>query len=347
MKLSAASTTSTLAAAFLVAAASTLCLTTHGSLIDASLDLTGAGVDLENEMDLMYGGNHEEYHNEYKANTIYHYNHNIGITTGVDDLDDGNDKGNNVEIIDGILNQEEFDHYTKLVSSSSDDDQAQTGRIKTDAFMGDILITRIRNIVFEITDVNYHDFSDEEDHRNSDPETCAEDKSYSRGATVTVSKLTKSLAMHNDFYHHSRDVPVHDHVGFINLKESTSFFVLEEEEDGKKIERKIPMRANSMVVFRGNFTHGIPIIEEDGTAASEVQFLGPFELRGMTEVGSVCPGGCLDEPVCLPGSTARGVCIPDVPPPPVIPPFIPPLPACDCLITCEDVEDDKDNEKQS
>ena len=120
---------------------------------------------------------------------------------------------------------------------------------------------------------------------------------FTHSAMVTVSKVTRPVTLHQDIRASDKS-SMTDYVALISLKDSESSFVWGDT-------NKIPLKANSMLIFRGNHTHGIPTIPGD-----EVRFLGPFGFHEFTEIGYGCQGceiSC-NEKVSVFDETTTSVC---------------------------------------
>ena len=174
---------------------------------------------------------------------VYQYDHAAGTINNQVSIQVGE-----IQVINGILTEEELKKYDVLASHAKQRDGTMAGRAMADALIEPDLIRRIQGLVGINAD------SCDAEHLVGNSEGSSSSRKLNEdGAMVTVSKLTSPLPMHSD-YHKTDESPVMDHVAFISLKDSDSVFVWDNA-------HKVPLKENSMLIFRGNYTHGIPLTE--------------------------------------------------------------------------------------
>ena len=263
---------------------------------------------LVSELDEHY--NYHQLLTQKSSPPIYKYDHDSATAKRVSTIDDDDDdldvndhveddgtctttssddvlmkELDDIQMIHGILTEEELKYYNGLLFGDKATLQhggSVPGRINAPAIIQPELRTRIQNLL-------YGDDNSDSEELSSDPAEAHEEEAISQDVTtfatqsvqpleVTVSKITKPLPIHKD-YRTSNKSPMTDHVAFISLIDShDSHFVWGDT-------YALPLTANTMYVFRGNYTHGIPDVNKDGRN-DEVRFLGPFAIQNFEQVGS-------------------------------------------------------------
>ena len=99
-----------------------------------------------------------------------------------------------------------------------------------------------------------------------------------------VSKLTRSFPLHADHHNQGQGNLVEGHTALIALKDGPEHGIVW----GDSI--RVPLVKNSLIAFRGNTTHGIPMIpnpdsDGDNDDNNQVHHLGPFCLALLDPVG--------------------------------------------------------------
>ena len=187
-----------------------------------------------------------------------------------------------IQVITNVLTEDELLHYNSLNLKI---DQKVYKRMGADAIISQDLANRINNLFDNDDDGTCTSTTTDSDETKVARRTPASQRGSSNIKT-NVFEITSPIPLHADRYAID-DVYTKQHVGVISLEDSdTSYFVWSDEEND--IHYKVPMKRNTMLVFRGNYTHGILTMPDD-----KVKYMGPFDFHTFEDIGGLTCNGCL------------------------------------------------------
>ena len=185
-----------------------------------------------------------------------------------------------IQVITNVLTEDELAYYNSLVLNL---DTKVFRRIGGAAPIYPDLADRIHSLFHGSNGFTVAGTGEEMADRSlSSSSSCVANEPV---AMSSVFQIDAPIPLHEDRYA-LNDVYTHDFVSVISLQDSdSSYFVWSDDRNDRHY--KVPMKRNTMLVFRGNYTHGILTMPDD-----TVRYLGPFDYKTFVDIGGAACSAC-------------------------------------------------------